>query len=691
MKIKVKLTLSYLFLAVFVALLIAIPVVKMETNTLVSNQTKIAEKDSDTIYTFMESFFGRLENITDTSNNFILSGTTNDRLEIEHFLADTKKSEPSLAMVYFNTKEGSLQDGGIMYSDIHWEPPIDFIWSERPWYIAAKNTENAILTEPYIDQVTSELVISMAKRLVIDGELAGVCGLDAALTEITELIDSMKLSPSGESFLITKDGTFITNKDPEKVLNTNFFDEYGFSEYRNELQTGKTIINLNEKDDYIVLKEMPEITGWYFASIGPKKEIFFAIYKTLYFILGIIIVSVILSFVIGIIIASGIVKPLNIVAKSIKDIASGNADLSKRIKITSNDELGQVATDFNSFAQKLQDIISDIKTSKEDLLTVGNGMSETTSETASSISQIISNINSIHNQISSQNSSVIQTSCIVSELSGNIKNMDNLVTTQVQQVEHASSEVAEMIENISTVSVSVDKMATSFDLLQENAKNGSSKQRAVNERIVDIESQSQTLQNANAAISAIAEQTNLLAMNAAIEAAHAGESGKGFSVVADEIRKLSETSSQQSKTIGDQLNQIRNSIAQVVEASTEASTAFESVSNEILATESIVENIRNTMQIQSESSKNIKNSLQNMNECSVDVKKASSKIAENNQVILSEVQNLQNTTSTMKSSMDDMESGAKNIDETGSNLSQMNDNLHIAINKIDNQIEQFSV
>ena len=131
-----------------------------------------------------------------------------------------------------------------------------------------------------------------------------------------------------------------------------------------------------------------------------------------------------------------------------------------------------------------------------------------------------------------------------------------MIESQSAGVSQASVAVEEMIGNISSVNNSMDKMASSFDTLSYNAQTGFTKQQDVNERIKQIESQSQMLLEANIAIANIAEQTNLLAMNAAIEAAHAGEAGKGFSVVADEIRNLSETSSKQSKTIGQQIGKV---------------------------------------------------------------------------------------------------------------------------------------
>ncbi len=458
-----------------------------------------------------------------------------------------------------------------------------------------------------------------------------------------------------------------------------------------EYDGNNTIKGIDYYTNYIPLKGFNgSVTGMLF--VAKSLELIQQVRtKTIRIVTPIVFILVLLVILATYMFTKWLIRRINTVSFFLKDLSEKDADLTQRCPADLNDEIGGLVTNFNNFMEKLHALMGNLKDAKAELQINGESLNAGTEDTASSITEIIANIKSIHNQITNQGTSVATTNESVKSISTSISNLDQLISEQSASVTEASAAVEEMIGNISSVKKSVEKMSESFSSLQSNAEIGFTKQANVNDRIKQIEEQSQMLQEANAAISAIAEQTNLLAMNAAIEAAHAGEAGKGFAVVADEIRKLSETSSSQSHIIGDQLNNIQSSILDVVSSSEEASTALSDVSTRLKETDQLVLHIHSAMEEQDEGSKQIIEALRDLNNTSAEVRDSSHLMAKESDHIVSEMTNLSEATELMNTSMNEMEIGAKKINDTGASLGDVSKQVESSIMQIGSQIDLFKV
>ncbi len=354
------------------------------------------------------------------------------------------------------------------------------------------------------------------------------------------------------------------------------------------------------------------------------------------------------------------------IAKSILRIEGGivglkERDLTHRFAATSKDEIGSLSADLGVFVDALRGSIAGIQAVSAENVKMKESLVGTAERSSASARQIEANGDSIEGRISVLNENVSGASSSVEAILGSIAGLRGRIEEQMSMVEESTASVTQMIASIDSVTKITDKRRDATDRLVSTVSTGGEKMRAAFDLVAAINESVDSIMEITGIISGISTKTNMLAMNAAIEAAHAGDAGKGFSVVADEIRNLAEASAVNSKEISVLLKGIVDRISEANQAGDETSAAFGAIDSEVRELRSSLGEIFANMSELRTGGEQILSAMTVLREASAQVDDESSSINENTGSIRQAMANLKGISDEVEGGMREITAGIKEI------------------------------
>lgn len=446
------------------------------------------------------------------------------------------------------------------------------------------------------------------------------------------------------------------------------------------------------------MQEMAKIKKRTTSLIQKQTIIFLLIslfYVLLYFIkkiglsLPLLITIFIINIVNFIILHIFFIKNLTQLKDKIVAISSkDNADLTQRLPVKSSDEIGFFSKKINIFIAKIHNIIFKLKNISNISMYLSENLATSTHQSSTAIEEMSANINSITNNGKLLEDNLKSSLNDVEEIGTSIINIVDKINSQAASVSESSAIIEQMIRSIQNITTISNSKIDFIESLKKQSIESEKNMTITIDSIKKVTDSASIIKNLVEIINNIASQINILSINASIQSAHSGKYGKGFSVVAGEIRKLSETTELNAKNISNNLSMIISNIENAYTTTLKANTSIKSMSLGVQDVSDSMNKIISSIGEMSSGTKEITAALTNLIEITNKVKNASNEINTKSENIHTSINNVVQISSKNTASLNEINMGMNQILESTSNISGLgtenSNNIKIMVEDISN-------